>query len=727
MAQLATVLAVEVVFAGPLLLWLRSRRPPFGGATALLAATGALTAAISSLPAAGVLAGALAGGLAADLAIAGAAPGRGGRQPLLRTALALSAAWWLVFFVAVAASGGRATPVATWLGTTAWAGACGLALALVAQRLGPDAAARRPAARRAPPASPIPDRTDPRLRPVADATDPWPPRAAGAAWPAEQEAAPAADEEQALPAAPRPGQPYRLGSAVSAGLVLGIMWWILISMTLQPLLLHQGATWTVQAAAARFPDLIGSLLGGAVIAVGIQLSVEWMLVNRKAPPDLTRYGRTVTRVVIAGGGFAGVSAAKQLEQLAVRSALDVTLVSSSNYLLFTPMLAEVASRSLEAGHIGAPVRAACPRTRFRRAALVDVDPERHLALVRASGSARVEALPYDHLVLALGVVPDYHGLPGVREHSFPFKTLQDATRLHNHVIGLLEEADVESDPVERQRTLTFVVAGGGFAGTEVIASIHDLVHEVLHYFPSIRVEDVRFVLVHSRERILPELGPELADYSMRKLRGRGIEFLLRTRVAGATGAEVALSDGRTIPARTLVWTASDRPNPLLDELPFERSPRGTLLVDPTLRVKGRRDVWALGDCARVPDPRSGGKPQPATAQHALREGSCVARNIAAVVAGRSPKPFSFRSIGFIVSLGRQTAAAELRGLRFSGLPAWLIWRGVYLSKLPSVDKRLRVLLDWTIGLFFPRDIALTGVDDRSGKGEAARPGVRRPG
>jgi NADH dehydrogenase len=497
-----------------------------------------------------------------------------------------------------------------------------------------------------------------------------------------------------------------MASLVTTGLALGMLWWIGVSMTLQPILLGQRPDWSAARAGSSFPALVGSLLIGGGCGLVLHL-----LVGRPAGGrhdyEAERTAQP-TRVVILGGGFGGVGAAKELEQFLGRQPdLDVTIVSKSNYLLFTPMLAEVASRSVEPSHISAPIRAACPRTRFRCATVEDIDPRRQLVLIRADHAAAPEVLAYDHLVIALGAVPNALDLPGVREHSFPLKTLKDANRLRDHIVSLLEQADVEADPHERRRKLTFVVAGAGFAGTELVASLHDLAHDVLHFFPSVQPGELRFVLVHARERILPELGKELADTAMRRLRRQGIEVVLNARVAGATGQDITLADGRILPSRTLVWTAGNRPSPLLDRLPFQRGVGGALVVNGALQVSGHPNVWAIGDCAHVPDPNAGGAPCPPTAQHALREGRWVAGNIAAVLAGRQPRVFRFKSLGFLVSLGRRTAAAELRGRRFTGLLAWLLWRGVYLSKLPGPGKRLRVLLDWIVDLFYPRDIALT--------------------
>jgi NADH dehydrogenase len=316
-------------------------------------------------------------------------------------------------------------------------------------------------------------------------------------------------------------------------------------------------------------------------------------------------------------------------------------------------------------------------------------------------------LPYDHLVLALGAVPKYFDLPGMAEHSFSLKSLEDATRLRNHVISLLERADVENDPVERQRQLTFVVAGGGFAGAEIVAELHDLSFNVLRYYPRVDPSELSFILIHSRERILPELSPGLADYAQDKLQARGIKFLLQTRVSGATASAVLLQDGRKIPTYTIVWTAGNQPNPLLRTLPCEHNRRGAAITDETLQVQGLANVWAIGDCAQIPDVYNKGQACPSTAQHALREGKVAAENIIAVLRGEKPKPFKYKAIGLLVALGHRTGAAELMGRHFSGLLAWFMWRSVYLFKLPGLEKKVRVLLDWTLDLFFSRDIVLT--------------------
>ncbi len=508
-------------------------------------------------------------------------------------------------------------------------------------------------------------------------------------------------------------QPLGYASTISSGVLYGLLWWIVGPLTLVPALLGRGPTWSLAEANAALPSLVGHVIYGALTGLSYYVLVALYLrlrpeTARESVETEARAEAPTTRVVILGGGFGGVGTAQRLEQIFSRDARsEITLVSQSNYLLFTPMLAEVASSGLEAQHISAPVRAALPHTRFRRADVEAIDTAAQVVRIRVSPSAPEETLPFNHLVLALGSIPNYYGLPGLEAHSFTLKTLQDATLLRNHVIGLLERADVEPDARERRRQLTFVVAGGGFAGTEMIAELFDLVQSVLHYYPNIQTGEPRFVLVHSGGRILPEISAELADYALRKLQARGIEFLLNTRVSGATSDAVLLGDGTQVPTRTLVWTAGNQPHPLLKALPCERNRAGAVVVASTLQVIGFSNVWAVGDCAQVPDLYNEGKPCPPTAQHALREGKTVAENIAAARRGESPAPFRFRTVGMLVALGHRTAVAEVRGWKFSGFLAWFMWRTVYLSKLPGLEKKVRVALDWTIDLFFPRDIALT--------------------
>jgi NADH dehydrogenase len=508
-------------------------------------------------------------------------------------------------------------------------------------------------------------------------------------------------------------RPSSHAQALTTGLLLGVLWWLAVALTLVPLLAGGAPLWTVVAAGQRLPGLLAVVLLSSLAGLLFQEAAVRHLGGEQGsrPGAAAPAGRRV-RVVILGGGFGGVAVARRLERLLPRvPSMDVTIVSRGNALLFTPMLTEVAARSLEPNHVGVPVRAACPRTRFRLAEVDHVDTEEQLVHLRSGGSAAGEALPYDHLVLALGAVPNYLDLPGVRVNSVPLKTIGDAITLRNHVIARLERADEEQDQLERRRQLTFVVAGGGFAGVEIVAGLCDLVRGVRRYFPAV-VDEAQFVLVHGGDRILPETEPELGDYALRKLRRRGVHCLLGTRVVGASPDAVALSDGSQLPTRTLVWAAGNHPSRVVAGLPFPHDASGAVVADASLLVAGCGNVWAVGDCAEIPD-GSSGRPCPPTAQHAVRQAKALADNLVRVLEGRRPKPFRFSTVGFLATVGHHSAVADVRGLCFSGVLAWLMWRGIYLSKLPGVERRLRVLLDWAVEPLFGRDIALTSPDHAS--------------
>lgn len=408
------------------------------------------------------------------------------------------------------------------------------------------------------------------------------------------------------------------------------------------------------------------------------------------------------RIVILGGGFGGVYTALALEKALARdSSLVVTLVNRENFFLFTPMLHEVAASDLEMTHIVNPIRKLFRRVRFIQADVESIDLPARRVVVSHGGEHHHHILEYDHLVIALGAVTNFYHLPGVEERALTMKSLGDAIALRNHLIERLEEADPECCRV-KQPVLTFVVAGGGFAGVETIAGVNDFVREALEFYPNLTETDLRVVLVHDGPVILPELGEKLGTYAEKKLAERKVEIRVMTRITAMSEDGVALSDGTLIPAKTLVWTAGTAPNPLLATLPC-REDRGRVVANEYMEVPEWPGVWALGDCALIPDPRTG-KPYPPTAQHAIRQGKVLAGNILAAIRGDEKKPFVFTTIGLLASIGKRTGVARILGINFSGFVAWWLWRSIYLSKLPRFEKKVRVALDWLLDLLFSKDL-----------------------
>jgi NADH dehydrogenase len=408
-----------------------------------------------------------------------------------------------------------------------------------------------------------------------------------------------------------------------------------------------------------------------------------------------------TRIVVLGGGFGGLHAAVHLErELSRTPGVEITLVSRDNFFLFTPMLHEVAASDLDITHIVSPIRTLLKRTSVFIGDVDSVDLLKRKIVVSHGFDRHSHELDYDHVVVALGSITNFYNLPGLEQRALTMKTLGDAIHLRNRVIATLEEADTECAR-GTDGLLTFVVAGGGFAGVETLAGINDFVREGLRFYPRLTPDRIRMVLVHSGPTILPELGEKLGAYAQRQLIARGVEILTNAKVAGVTDGGVRLEDGRSIASRLVVWTAGTSPHPLIHDLPC-RLDRGRIVVDGTLAVPNWPGVWALGDCAVVPDRRTG-KPHPPTAQHALREAKTVARNIAASMAGRELVPFDFRTIGQLAAIGRRTGVARILGFNFSGFFAWWLWRTIYLSKLPRFEKKVRVAIDWTLDLIFAKD------------------------
>src|ERR1700720_3726921 len=359
------------------------------------------------------------------------------------------------------------------------------------------------------------------------------------------------------------------------------------------------------------------------------------------PPD--KPGKK--RIVILGGGFGGVYAAIHLEKLMARqSAVEICLVSRDNFFLFTPMLHEIAASDLEITNIVNPLRKLLRKVDVLVGGVNQIDLRNKQVLISRGHRKPLQKLDYDHLVIALGSTTNFYDLPGLAELAVPMKSLRDAIQLRGQILRYLEEANSEDDPAERRASLTFVVAGGGFAGVETVAALNDFVREALPFYPNLSEDMLRVMLVHSGPAILPELGESLGRYAEKVLARRGVEIRLKNRVKSVTESRVFLADGVSIPSRTLVWTAGTVPSPIISSLPCAKE-RGRLLVNQFLRVPDWPDVWAVGNCAFVPDIRNPGQSQPPTAQHAMREGKVVAQNIAAALLGRALKSFSFRTIG----------------------------------------------------------------------------------
>lgn len=411
------------------------------------------------------------------------------------------------------------------------------------------------------------------------------------------------------------------------------------------------------------------------------------------------------RVVILGGGFAGIGAARELTRLGRQDiSLEVHLVNNENYFVFQPLLPEVVSCSIEPSHILNPIRLLCPAARFHCATVQELDLDaRRLTLVGVDVRHHYTLL-YDHLVFGLGMRMNLSRIPGMPEHSLPLKTLGDAFQLRNHVLRCFEEAELMDDETRRRRVLTVIVVGGGFSGVETIGALYDMMRSVLPWYPRARATGCRAILIHSGERLLQELTVELGNFATTILQRRGIEVLLKTSVKEATPDGVTLSTGESLSAGTVICTAGNSPHELFGTLGLPQE-RGRLLADEYLRVRDRTHLWAVGDNALVPDVKRGGTCPP-TAQYATRQGVRCARNIFAVIHGHPPLPFSFGGFGQLASVGHHTGVGRLLGLNVSGVAAWFLWRSVYLAKVPGLRSKIQIGLDWLLELLFPRNITM---------------------
>ncbi len=399
-------------------------------------------------------------------------------------------------------------------------------------------------------------------------------------------------------------------------------------------------------------------------------------------------------VLVLGGGFAGAYVARLL------GSRGATIVSLENFMLYTPLLPEAASGTIEPRHAVVPLRVMAPHAELLLGRVEGIDLERRTATVETDAGRLT--VGYRELVLALGAVPRTVPVPGLVEHGLSFKSLADAIDLRNHVLHELEAADAEADPAEQARRLAFVFVGAGYAGVEALAELSDLLDDAARYYPRLRDVPRRWVLVDAAPKILPEIPHRLGEYAAQELSARGVEIHVGTTLQSVTADEAVLGDGMAIPTRTLVWTAGVRPNPLLGELGVPLDERGRVEVDELLRVRGHEHLWALGDCARVPNTRAE-LPDPPTCQHALRQARRLAKNLAG-----DPKPYGYRMLGQVATLGRYKGIADVLGLRLRGFPGWWVTRTYHLYQLPLWSRKLRVVTDWTTSLLFKRDVVELG-------------------
>jgi NADH:ubiquinone reductase (H+-translocating) len=420
------------------------------------------------------------------------------------------------------------------------------------------------------------------------------------------------------------------------------------------------------------------------------------LSGRSAPQD----------VLVLGGGFVGLYTCLGLEKKLSGNQVQITLVNPESFMAYQPFLPEAASGNIEPRHVVVPLRTVLGRTRLITGAATGIDHSRHRATITPPEGRSYE-IRYDTLVVALGSVSRVLPVPGLAETGVGFKTLAEAIFLRNQVLECMDAAESTQDPALRRRLLTFVFVGGGYAGVEALAELEDLARDAGRNYQRISHSDMRWILVEAAPEILPEMAPDMGPYAIRILTQRGIDVRLNTTLVSAVGGHIRLSDGEDFEAETLVWTTGVKPHPLAAKVGFPVDERGRLVVDRFLRVQGAEGVWAAGDCAAVPDLVAGGI-NPPTAQHALRQARWIAGNIAATHKGEPLTEFRYKNMGGLASLGRYKGIARVLGFRLRGFPAWWLHRNYHLLMIPTFNRKVRIILDWTVGLFFRRDVAQLG-------------------
>lgn len=432
----------------------------------------------------------------------------------------------------------------------------------------------------------------------------------------------------------------------------------------------------------------------------------------------TRRSRSIPRIVIVGGGFGGAYCARALERRLEKGEAEIVLLDRNNFITFFPLLVEAGTGSLEPRHAVVSTRLFVRRTRFIMGEVEGVDFDAGEVSYRLPDEESAEKLAYDHLVLALGSVTLMPDVPGLREYGYEMKSLADAVTLRDRAIRKLEHADAVADESERGRLLHFVVVGGSFTGVEVAGEFEVFARRACRRYPNLERSDVSITLVERADRILPALDDDMGEYALRALTRRGIEVCLGTTVSRVERHRVEIDDGRLLEADTVIWCAGIAPNPLVKRLGLATDDNGYIRCRPDLRVEGIDHVWAIGDAAVNVD--RDGVAYPATAQHAVRQGTACAANIVRVLRGQGARRCTIRSMGSLAALGCRTGVAKVLGVKLSGFPAWFLWRTVYLAKMPGWARKLRVALDWTIDMVFPKDevqLGLAGRTPRDAKDE----------
>ena len=422
------------------------------------------------------------------------------------------------------------------------------------------------------------------------------------------------------------------------------------------------------------------------------------------------------KILVLGGGFAGVECVRKLESYFPKEEeIQITMVSEDNFFLFTPMLPQVASGTIETRHIVIPVRTLLKRAKFYEAEVRNIDPYGKTVTLNGTKEKRGISLHYDYLVLALGSQTNFFGMDKLEELAYSMKTLNDAVVLRNRVIDMLEQADNETDPILKKSLLTFVIVGGGFAGIETAGELMDLLHDARKFYPNIEKTDIRVIVLEAMSAILPGFNEKLAKFALEKLHERGIEVKVSTKLSSFTGDEVLIEDAQpstdpnkqssvsAIQTKTLVWTAGVTPVDIIKKSVFKTN-RGGIVVDEFLQAVDFPEVFAVGDCCYLIDPKTN-RPLPPTAQSAESEAEIVAKNLHALITNKEKEKFVYSPKGQMEVIGKRSAIASMFGIHLHGIFAWMLWRVIYLSKIPRLDKKVRIFLDWSIDLFFDRDIA----------------------